>query len=408
MPINSKVRTGSQFVPSSYTGSLGSAAQPPGSTFLVGDLSVGCSSDNWRPVSFPISANAAILEPRCGEVPTPQRRELPVHAVNENILFEQHIFYSLLNKSLKRLTDTSLSGWSVVHRFCDDIVREIGPISRSTALLELEVPELNKERRNIQHSSSQMGNDDSDAAHRKIHIYCQNTDRIPCWQLSLKDNIKEIITVPLQLEFGSAKWLVGSDRLGFFECFGTKHFQLFADLLGLVTRSRRMAQQDPLTKLPNRAYLQPRLAEAQARSERSGRKFAVVLADLDNFKQVNDTLGHGSGDELLMQVSQCWRSVLRPTDVLLRLGGDEFVMILEEMDRGQLERVLDRIASATGNEFRAAGRAVPIGVSMGVAISSGRLVSESALLRRADKALYIAKSKKSEREKCYRIHPDFE
>lgn len=404
MQINAKIRTGTQFGPRGYTGSLGSGAQPPGFTCFAGDLSAGFSPDIWRPVPFPISANAAVLEPRRGGVPTPQRRELPAHPVDENTLLEQHIFYSLLNKSLKRLTDTSLSGWSIVHRFCDDIVREIGPISKSTALAELEVHELNHEHGNIQHSSSKMRDGDGDTAHRKIHIYCQNTDRIPFWQGSLKDNIKETISVPLQLEFGSAKWLVGSDRLGFFECFGTKHFQLFADLLGLVIRSRRMAQQDPLTKLPNRAYLQPRLAEAQARSERSGRKFAMVLADLDNFKQVNDTLGHGSGDELLMQISQCWRGVLRPTDVLIRLGGDEFVMILEEMDQGQLERVLNRIASATGNEFRAAGRVVPIGVSMGVAISSGRLVSESALLRRADKALYIAKSKKSEREKCYRIY----
>jgi diguanylate cyclase (GGDEF)-like protein len=144
--------------------------------------------------------------------------------------------------------------------------------------------------------------------------------------------------------------------------------------------------------------------EAQARSERSGKRFAVVIADLDHFKQVNDTLGHGPGDSLLLQISQRWRAVLRPTDVLIRLGGDEFVMILEEIDQGQLERVLHRIVLATGHEFDAGGITVPIGVSMGVSISSGSLASGTVLLRQADEALYISKSKKMNRDKCYLIY----
>ncbi|MBU2667454.1 EAL domain-containing protein [Actinoplanes bogorensis] len=163
-----------------------------------------------------------------------------------------------------------------------------------------------------------------------------------------------------------------------------------------TTRSlRRYAQRqahealhDALTGLPNRAAFHERAREAVAQPGEPG---AIVLVDLDRFKEVNDTLGHHAGDELLGVVAGRLRDGLRPADTLARLGGDEFALILPRSDAGTVRRLLDELSAALAHEVVLDGVPLSIEASFGVALypEHGRDVEE--LLRRADAAMYHGK-----------------
>ena len=147
---------------------------------------------------------------------------------------------------------------------------------------------------------------------------------------------------------------------------------------------------DNLTGLPNRALFRDRLDQALARAERSDRLLAVLLVDLDGFKQVNDSLGHDAGDQLLQEVARRFRSVVRTSDTVARFGGDEFALLLEDVTEheavGLAQRSLDRLAAPVA----IAGRPVALGASVGVVLHSGPGQSEE-LVRDADVAMYAAK-----------------
>ncbi len=150
---------------------------------------------------------------------------------------------------------------------------------------------------------------------------------------------------------------------------------------------------DPLTNLANRALLSDRVAHAQARSQRDGRPCAVLLLDLDDFKDINDTLGHGAGDEVLMEVARRLHECIRAGDTAARLGGDEFALLLEDTpDAGAAREVAARIAAALADPVRLDGKEVFLSASVGVAIGvPGE--PDDELLRNADVALYHAKEK---------------
>ncbi len=117
---------------------------------------------------------------------------------------------------------------------------------------------------------------------------------------------------------------------------------------------RYQAVHDPLTSLPNRALFQDRLVQALARP---GAQVAVVLLDIDNFKLVNDSLGHSAGDELLMKIAPRLQTALRPGDTIARLGGDEFVVLLEQIpDERSAARVAERIVAAFELPFQLSRR----------------------------------------------------
>ena len=177
------------------------------------------------------------------------------------------------------------------------------------------------------------------------------------------------------------------------------------DVTEIVEVSRRLEHEslhDRLTGLPNRRALDKTFAMAFERSIRYRVNLAVVMIDLDDFKPVNDMLGHDAGDHLLMDIGERVGSVLRKTDFLARLGGDEFVLLVENYaGPEELVDVLHRVAETIGREILLPGEApVHVGVSMGVAITSGRdgVESPDALLRLADHALYESKAHKSDRE----------
>ena len=155
-----------------------------------------------------------------------------------------------------------------------------------------------------------------------------------------------------------------------------------------------LAHHDPLTGLANRAALAQKIEEAAARQRRRNEPFAVLLLDLDRFKEVNDTLGHPAGDTLLIEVATRLKSLLRETDVLARLGGDEFAIIQAgESNQHDAARALaERILALLGRPFAIEGDDINIGTSIGIALAPEHGSSSDELLKMADLALYRTKS----------------
>ncbi|MGH2902057.1 MAG: putative bifunctional diguanylate cyclase/phosphodiesterase [Solirubrobacteraceae bacterium] len=153
---------------------------------------------------------------------------------------------------------------------------------------------------------------------------------------------------------------------------------------------RYQAVHDPLTSLPNRALFQDRLVQALARP---GAQIAVVLLDIDNFKLVNDSLGHSAGDELLMEIAPRLQTALRPGDTIARLGGDEFVVLLEEIpDERSAAQVAERIVDAFEAPFQLSAGEHFAKASLGIAIAGAEGSEPASLIRDADAAMYQAKA----------------
>jgi diguanylate cyclase (GGDEF)-like protein/PAS domain S-box-containing protein len=151
---------------------------------------------------------------------------------------------------------------------------------------------------------------------------------------------------------------------------------------------------DPLTDLPNRALLMDRLEHALARADRHPESVAILFLDLDNFKVINDSLGHKAGDELLVATAERLRKCLRPGDTVARLSGDEFTILLENMsDRKDAIRLAERIAERMGEPFTLKGREAFTTASIGIAFAASGADRPDDLLRKADIAMYRAKSR---------------
>jgi diguanylate cyclase (GGDEF)-like protein len=153
---------------------------------------------------------------------------------------------------------------------------------------------------------------------------------------------------------------------------------------------RRKALHDPLTGLPNRYLLADRLEMAAARERRSdGPGTAVLFLDLDRFKVINDSQGHGVGDMLLREVASRLAGAVRAADTVARLGGDEFAVICEGSDRRAAEAVADRIHHALAEPIEVGALCFDVSASIGIAVSPP--LDSTELLRRADVAMYQAK-----------------
>ena len=167
-----------------------------------------------------------------------------------------------------------------------------------------------------------------------------------------------------------------------------------------LTERKRMEERleyqafhDLLTDLPNRRLFMDRLRQTLRRTERRReRKVALLFMDLDNFKIVNDSLGHGLGDKLLGAVVERLRSSLRPEDTLARLGGDEFTVLIEDVRSPEnVVRVAERIVEDLRGHFVIEGRELFVKASIGIAMGDARTKSSEELLRDADTAMYQAK-----------------
>jgi diguanylate cyclase (GGDEF)-like protein/PAS domain S-box-containing protein len=147
---------------------------------------------------------------------------------------------------------------------------------------------------------------------------------------------------------------------------------------------------DSLTGLANRALFRDRLDHALARAARSHLQVAVLLVDLDGFKQVNDSLGHDAGDELLREVAGRFEEVARASDTVARFGGDEFALLLEDVDEQDAVTLAQRILDRLAVPIAIADHAVALGASIGIVVRLGSISSEE-LVRDADVAMYAAK-----------------
>jgi diguanylate cyclase (GGDEF)-like protein len=157
---------------------------------------------------------------------------------------------------------------------------------------------------------------------------------------------------------------------------------------------RRLAYHDALTGLPNRRLFDDRLEVALAHARRQGWKLAVMLLDLDRFKDVNDTLGHTVGDELLQAVGARLTTLLRESDTVCRMGGDEFLLLLPGISEAKAaHKVAERILEAIREPFDLNGRGVRVTTSLGIAIYLDDGEDGDTLVENADVAMYHAKER---------------
>jgi len=155
-----------------------------------------------------------------------------------------------------------------------------------------------------------------------------------------------------------------------------------------------MVSHDTLTGLPNLSLGRDRLSGAIAMARRSDAKAALMFIDLDDFKLINDTLGHDSGDQLLKEVSARLGSCIREVDTVARIGGDEFIIVLTNIDSNEgIERVAQKIVGTVHEPFRLQEQNASVGVSIGIAIYPEHGEAPEVLLKRADEAMYAIKAK---------------
>ncbi|MBD9371083.1 EAL domain-containing protein [Rhizobium sp. ARZ01] len=161
------------------------------------------------------------------------------------------------------------------------------------------------------------------------------------------------------------------------------------------------AEHDPLTNLFNRSVLEKRLEQAVSSSHKSGMSGALIVADLDGFKQVNDTMGHAAGDALLIAVAQRMQQALRKTDTIVRLGGDEFALILSNASRTNVDKTLEKLRAKVQQPVSFQKHQITPRLSLGGCLFPRDGRRPESLLKKADLALYQAKAEGRGRHKLY-------
>lgn len=155
---------------------------------------------------------------------------------------------------------------------------------------------------------------------------------------------------------------------------------------------RHLAQNDALTGLPNRLLFLDRLEQAMLRSRRSKMQIALLYLDIDNFKNINDTLGHLAGDTLLVEFGYRLSQVVRASDTVCRLGGDEFVLLLDPIDEpAQAEKVAHLVLGRVAEAVELLSQTIQITTSIGMSFYQGENITPEEFIARADHALYKAK-----------------
>ncbi|MCW8874164.1 MAG: diguanylate cyclase [Gammaproteobacteria bacterium] len=160
----------------------------------------------------------------------------------------------------------------------------------------------------------------------------------------------------------------------------------------LQERLWHLAHHDPLSGLPNRSLFQDHLRQALERARRSGRLAALMLCDLNDFKQINDRHGHGAGDAVIVATAGRLCAAVRGSDLVARLAGDEFTVLLEDLDREQdALDIARKILARVSEPIRVDGAELRVGISIGIALFPAHGGDGESLLRQADAAMYAAK-----------------
>ena len=213
--------------------------------------------------------------------------------------------------------------------------------------------------------------------------------------------LKDGMVTALRAEDRIFGLLLVGDRAGDVATFTAddcKLLETFASHAGVLLENDRVKEQlryqafhDGLTELPNRVLLRNQVAEAIALAH-AGTMPSVLFVDLDDFKTINDTLGHSAGDQLLVAVAERLRACLRPGDIAARLGGDEFGILLRSASAEEAEEIAKRIVDALRAAFVLHGNEIPVHASVGIAHADSHATTSDELLRNADVAMYSAKS----------------
>jgi diguanylate cyclase (GGDEF)-like protein len=223
---------------------------------------------------------------------------------------------------------------------------------------------------------------------------------------------KDAMVIALQGESRQIGTILVADRLGDSSTFDAQDLKLFETIAGQASVSlengrlehslaqlRQLEEQlkhqafhDSLTGLANRALFSDRVVHALQRRTTGGHRLAVLFLDLDDFKTVNDSLGHIAGDQLLMDVADRVRGILRPEDTAARIGGDEFAILLEEVSgTKQAVQIAQRVVDALSSPFKLQGDEVRVHASIGIVIGMAGDAEAGQLMQNADVAMYHAK-----------------
>ncbi len=180
-------------------------------------------------------------------------------------------------------------------------------------------------------------------------------------------------------------------------------FQSIESQKVIENKLKKMAHYDALTNIPNRALFYDRLDHAILRTNRDESMLSIIFVDLDNFKTINDTLGHSSGDIVLSEVSKRLVSIVRDSDTVARLGGDEFVIILEKISQlSDVSYIADKIIQEIKKPIKLkSNKECFIGVSLGISTYPNQTTDKKELLEFADSAMYKAKNSG---KNCYKIY----
>lgn len=164
---------------------------------------------------------------------------------------------------------------------------------------------------------------------------------------------------------------------------------------------KRLAYFDDLTDIPNRKMLDRQIQKALSRSKRQNHNFTLMFIDLDDFKKVNDTLGHDAGDKLLIEVVSRINECVREEDLISRIGGDEFIVMFEETGKDEIEQIAKRIIEYVANPYSINENIASISLSIGISMFPNDGEDKETLIKAADKAMYYAKNNGKNSYKFY-------
>ena len=241
------------------------------------------------------------------------------------------------------------------------------------------------------------------AAYYGKAVLATDLDNDPRWQpfktRPLEVGLRACWSTPIKAKDGR---VIGTFAFYFRECRAPSRWHqrivdACVDLSALAIERKearaqiaRLAYYDMLTGLPNRARLRDLISEA-TRACAAGEHLALAFLDVDNFKDVNDTLGHSAGDELLVQFAGRLRTQIQPGDILGRLGGDEFVIVLPNRGAAEASLVASRITDALVQPLQIGTKQVPMSASMGISLYPDNATDIDTLIQQADAAMYKAK-----------------
>ncbi len=223
------------------------------------------------------------------------------------------------------------------------------------------------------------------------------------WALTQPVKGPKGLTAILTLGYVQAPGAAGMER-GFSRDFADR-LAVALNNLDREERLYRQAHYDELTELPNRQLFKDRLTREIARSGRAGESLALLYIDLDNFKRINDTLGHGSGDELLRAVARRLSACVKQSDTVARLGGDEFLVIVGSLQGpAEASKVAERILAELAKPLEIGAREYQARASIGIALYPGDGTTLEDLLKNADTAMYRAKEDGRGRATFFEAH----